>query len=198
MRHLLNILDTHLVASLTELRLGQLVLEVTEMLRKYRLRIPTDLYMMIKALVSAEGTVRQIHPEMNLVSEIRPHLKRLAARRFDPESIWRGLSAFLFRLAASPARFPKRIGDIVEKMEKGKLRVGFEHQNLEGLLTTLEKTFSRLTMGVILGAMIIGSTLIITTGIPPLLLGYPLLGLTGYLISALLGLWLIFDILRNR
>jgi ubiquinone biosynthesis protein len=46
--------------------------------------------------------------------------------------------------------------------------------------------------------MIIGSSLIITTGVPPIFYGYPLLGLTGYLISAVLGLWLIFDILRSR
>ena len=78
------------------------------------------------------------------------------------------------------------------------LAFAFEHRNLDGLRNTLEKIFSRLTMGVILGALIIGSSLIITTGIPPLVHGYPLLGLAGYLVSAVLGLWLIFDILRNR
>ena len=83
-------------------------------------------------------------------------------------------------------------------MERGKLRIGFEHRNLGSLQFTLEKIFSRLTLGVILGAMIIGSSLIITTGIPPIVYGYPLLGLAGYLISAILGMWLIFDILHNR
>jgi ubiquinone biosynthesis protein len=197
-RDLIDILDAHMVASLSELRLGQLIMEVTEITRKYHLRFPTDLFIMIKALVTAEGTVQMIHPEMDLVTEMRPHLKKLAVQRFDPVSIWDSVRKFLFKLAASPTRFPKRIGDIVEKMERGKLRIGFEHRNLDGLQQTLEKTFSRLTMGVILGSMVIGSSLIITTGIPPIVYGYPLIGLTGYLISAVLGLWLIFDILRNR
>jgi ubiquinone biosynthesis protein len=197
-RDLLDVLDSHLVDSLSELRLGQLVLDVTEMIRKYHLQIPTDLFMMIKALVTAEGTVQLINPEMDLVTEMRPHLKRLASQRFSPQSIWRGARAFLLKMAVAPTRFPKRIGDIVEKMEQGRLRIGFEHRNLGGLQTTLEKIFSRLTMGIILGAMVIGSSLIITTGIPPILYGYPLLGLAGYLISAVFGLWLIFDILHNR
>jgi ubiquinone biosynthesis protein len=197
-RDLLDVLDSHLVDSLSELRLGQLVLDVTEIIRKYHLQIPTDLFMMIKALVTAEGTVQLINPEMDLVTEMRPHLKRLASQRFSPQSIWRGARAFLLKMAAAPTRFPKRIGDIVEKMEQGRLRIGFEHRNLGGLQTTLEKIFSRLTMGIILGAMVIGSSLIITTGIPPIIYGYPLLGLAGYLISAVLGLWLIFDILHNR
>ena len=197
-RDLLDVLDSHLVASLSDLRLGQLVLDVTEMIRKYQLQIPTDLFMMIKALVTAEGTVKLINPEMDLVTEMRPHLKRLATQRFSPEAIFHGVRALLLKLAAAPTRFPKRIGDIVEKMERGKLRIGFEHRNLDGLQSTLEKIFSRLTMGVILGAMIIGSSLIITTGIPPIVYGYPLLGLAGYLISAILGMWLVFDILHNR
>lgn len=197
-RDLLDILDAHLVASLSELRLGQLVLEIMELIRKYRLSVPADLLMMIKSLVTAEGTVRLIHPEMDIVTEMRPHLKRLAAERFNPQLLWQGARTFLFKLAASPARFPRQIGDIIEKMERGKLRIGFEHRHLGGLLKTLEKTFSRLTMGVILAALIIGSSLIVTAGIPPIFHGYPLLGLTGYLISAVLGLWLIFDILHNR
>ena len=197
-RDLIDVLDSHLVASLSDLRLGRLILDVTEMIRTYHLQVPTDLFMMIKSLVTAEGTVRLLHPEMDLVSEIRPHLKRLAAQRFSLEAAWHGARAFLFRLAAAPTRFPQRIADIVEKMEQGRLRIGFEHRNLKELLATLEKIFSRLTMGVILGAMIIGSSLIITTGVPPIVFGYPLLGLAGYLIAALLGLWVVYDILRNR
>lgn len=197
-RDLLDILDAHMVASLSELRIGKLIMEITDLLRKYRLQIPTDLFMMIKALVTAEATVQLIYPEIDVVTEMRPHLKRLVEERFNPGFIWRGFRAAFSRLTAAPGRFPRRIGEIVEKMEQGRLQIGFEHRNLDGLQNTLEKIFSRLTMGVILGALIIGSSLIITTGIPPIVYGYPLLGLTGYLVSAVLGLWLIFDILRNR
>ena len=109
--------DSHPVASISDLGLGQLVLDVAEMICRYHLRIPTDLFMMTKSLVTAEGAVRLIHPEMDLVSEIRPHLQRMAAQRFSLDAAWHGAGAFLFRLAAAPTRFPQRIGDIVKKME---------------------------------------------------------------------------------
>jgi len=167
-------------------------------LEAFPLEREPDLLLMVKALVTAEGTVKLIDPAMDLVAQMRPHLRRLVALRFSPESIRRSIGDFLFRVAGHSGRFPRRISDIVEKMEKGKLRIGFEQLNLGGLQQILEKTFSRLTMGIILAAMIIGSSLIITAGVPPIFHGYPLLGLTGYLIAAILGLWLIFDILRNR
>jgi predicted unusual protein kinase regulating ubiquinone biosynthesis (AarF/ABC1/UbiB family) len=76
------------------------------MIRKYQLPVPTDLFMMIKALVTAEGTVRLINPEMDLVAELRPHLKRVATQRFSPEAVFHGVRALLLKLAAAPPVFP--------------------------------------------------------------------------------------------
>ena len=124
-------------------------------------------------------------------------MRRLATLPLKPEKFWRQLRTLIFEAVASPTRLPRQVGEIIRKLEKGDLRLRFEHYNLSELRTTMDKAFSRMTMGIIAAAMIIGSSLIITTGIPPLILGYPVLGLAGYLISALLGLWIVFDILRS-
>jgi ubiquinone biosynthesis protein len=76
--------------------------------------------------------------------------------------------------------------------------LGFKHQNLGPLRNTLDSITNRLTFGIIIAAMIIGSSMIITTGIGPFLFGFPALGVIGYLISGLLGLWLVFNIIRRR
>jgi ubiquinone biosynthesis protein len=129
---------------------------------------------------------------------MKPHVRRLAAKRFKPDVLWRHLRTLILEMAARPTKLPRQIGKIIHQLETGRLGLRFEHHNLADLLNVIDKTFSRLTMGIIAAAMIIGSSLIITTGIPPLLSGYPILGLAGYLISAVLGIWIVFDILRNR
>ena len=83
-------------------------------------------------------------------------------------------------------------------MERGDLSFKFEHANLEGFQKTLESIFNRLTLGVVLSAMIIGSSMIITTGVRPLLFGFPALGVIGYLFSGLMGIWLLINIIRRR
>ena len=50
----------------------------------------------------------------------------------------------------------------------------------------------------IIAAMIVGSSMIITTGVRPHVMGYPVIGVVGYLISAVIGLWLLFNIIRTR
>jgi ubiquinone biosynthesis protein len=197
-RDLLDLMDYHITAALEDLRLDRLIIDIIEIIRKHGLPIPRNHFITLKALITAEGTARILYPRLDTVGEMEPYVRRLAMQRFKPDILWRHLRTLLFEIAASPAKLPRRIGEIIRKLEHGDLRLRFEHHNLDDLLATLDKTFSRLTMGIIAAAMIIGSSLIITTGIPPLLRGYPLLGLAGYLLAAVLGLWVVYDILRNR
>jgi len=68
-RDLLEILDTYFAVPIKDMNLGHLLLDITTLLRSYRLRLPVDLVIMIKALITAEGTARQIYPDLNVVSE---------------------------------------------------------------------------------------------------------------------------------
>jgi ubiquinone biosynthesis protein len=197
-RDLLNLMDYHVTESLAAFRLDRFILDIMDIIRKHRLRFPSNHFITLKSLITAEGTARLLYPELNVIGEMEPHVRRLAALRFKPEVLWRHLRKLIFEIAASPTQLPRKIGAIIRKLERGDLMLRFEHHNLAELLSILDKTFSRLTMGIIVAAMIIGSSLIITTGIPPLFMGYPVLGLAGYLMSALLGFWIVFDILRSR
>ena len=86
----------------------------------------------------------------------------------------------------------KRFKDIVAILVK----YGFD--KLEQLVNTLENASNRLTTGIITGAIIMGSSMIITTGIGPYLFGLPVLGVIGYLLSVVLGLWLVITKLRTK
>ena len=86
----------------------------------------------------------------------------------------------------------------MQKVDDGELTIQFAHTNLESLLNTLENITNRLTFAMIIAAMIVGSSMIITTGVRPHVMGYPVIGVVGYLISAVIGLWLLFNIIRTR
>lgn len=197
-REILDILDAYHSLPIQELNIGYLLLEITAMLREHRLRIPADLAIMIKALITAEGTARELYPRLNVVQEAEPYVKRLVVERWKPNVLWytfrRSLSNFLSLQGEMPAKFSQ----IMDKVDRGDLSIRFRHENLGGLRNTLENVTNRLTLGIIIAALIIGSSMIITTGVEPLFLGYPALGIIGYLISGVLGLWLVFNILRSR
>ena len=86
---------------------------------------------------------------------------------------------------------------ILERVQHGELKMGVEMQQLDRLTRDFDTASKRLTLAIILAASIIGSSLVIQTETPPLLWGYPTLGLIGFLISVVLGLSLVVVILRS-
>jgi predicted unusual protein kinase regulating ubiquinone biosynthesis (AarF/ABC1/UbiB family) len=106
-RDRLDLMDYHLTASLKELRLDRLILDIMEIIRKYHLRIPPSHFITLKSLITAEGTARLLYPQLDVVGEMEPHVRRLAALRFKPEVIWRHLRALIFEIVASPTKLPR-------------------------------------------------------------------------------------------
>jgi ubiquinone biosynthesis protein len=197
-RSLLDIIDAYLSVPVGEIRIGRFVADITDLMHEYRLRLPPDMFMLTKAIMTSEATASILFPDLNVIAEAEPLIRRIVLKRYRPDVLLARFTGMVFRLLSLRGKLPVRMARIVEKIEKGQLHIRFEHENLEGLRHTLEHTFNRLTFGVIIGAMIIGSSMVITTGVRPYLFGYPALGILGYLISAVLGLWLIVSIIRTR
>jgi len=197
-KDLLTILDIHHSLPLHEINIGSLLLEISGIIHENRLRLPADLAIMIKALITAEGMARSLYPELNVVREAEPYIKRLSLSRWKPQTLWRNLVHSIRQFTSLQRNLPDRLNRILDHLDNGKLLIRFKHENLGELSNTLENISNRLTFGIIIGALIIGSSMIITTGVEPLLFGYPAFGIIGYLVSGLLGLWLVFNMIRSR
>jgi ubiquinone biosynthesis protein len=92
---------------------------------------------------------------------------------------------------------PFELRRLVRRLEHDSLAINLHHRGLEEHDDAVKIAANRIALGVIIGSLIIGSSLIVTTGIKPHLLGYPALGIVGYLLSALLGLYVVWDIIRH-
>ncbi|WP_163339046.1 AarF/ABC1/UbiB kinase family protein [Desulfopila sp. IMCC35008] len=197
-RELLEILDNYHAVPLRNVNIGQFLLNITVLLRQHSLMLPTEYSVMIKALVTAEGSARQVYPELDIVSEIGEYVHKLAKKRYKPDVLWRSMRNSLASLWFSQRQIPEQIGEVINKLEKGKLGFTFRLQKIEELVNTLENASNRLTAGIITGAIIMGSSMIITTGVGPFIFGFPALGVIGYLVSVILGLWLIYTIFTSK
>lgn len=197
-RDLLDLLDSFFAGPIKDLNIGHLLMAIIELLRGYRLKLPPDLVIMIKALITAEGTARQIYPDLDVITEAKNHIERIASKRYKTAMLWRSIRSSMSRILSMQREVPRRIFKITDKIERDELGIRFRHENLESLNHTLENISNRLAFSIIIAALLIGSSMVITTGIGPLLFGFPALGIIGYLISSLLGLWLIINIIRKR
>ncbi|WP_419656364.1 uncharacterized protein Dvar_54560 [Desulfosarcina variabilis str. Montpellier] len=194
----MSLLDTYHALPIKDVEIGQMLMDVMVIIRNHQLRLPTDYVIMIKALVTAEGAARQVYPELNVIAEVRESVKRLAKARFQPDVIWRNLRNSFANLWSYQREIPRQLQQIISKLDSGDLRLQLNHNKLEKLAQSIENASNRLTMAIIVAAIIMGSSMIITTGIGPYLFGFPALGVIGYLLSVVLGLWLVVTIIRTK
>ena len=183
---------------LQQLQISALLSEVFDIVQKHRLTVPPNLSLMLKALVTVEGLGRTLYPEFDMVSEVRPYLRRIILRRYDPRRRFRDGLVLLEDLYRLAEEIPPGLIDILKKVRYGDLRVQFEHRNLERLIGEMNRSSNRIAAAMIIGALIVGSSLVVQTSIGPSLFGFPLLGVIGYLLASVLGLKLIWDIFRSR
>jgi ubiquinone biosynthesis protein len=198
LRDILEILHLYHSVTVGKLDLGQLLTDLNSMLRTHHIKLPSDLALMFKAMVTAEGTALQIYPGLDVIAEIEPFINKLGVERWSPSQLWRRFTRQLRFYLKLQSNLPRAMQRILQKIEQGDLSITFKHENLTGLQKSLDNVSNRLSFSIILGSVIIGSSMIITTGVKPLIFGYPAIGLVGYLISAVLGLIVVFNIFRSR
>src|SRR5690606_32080000 len=176
---------------------GRLVLRLFYIFARNGIDVVQDYSLMAKAILSIEESGARLDPDFDIRKMAIPAIRELQQERRNPKTMWKeagmALSVALQLLKEMPAGFTR----ILRRVENDDLTVQFQHRGLEEVSDSLNAASNRVTLGVIIGSLLIGSSLIITTGIQPHLLGYPALGMVGYLLSAILGLWIIVDIIRH-
>ncbi|WP_043589158.1 ABC1 kinase family protein [Geminisphaera colitermitum] len=178
-------------------QIGRAMLKLLFIFGQNGIYITRDYSLMAKAVLSIEEVAGTLDPGFELASHARPVLKQLYAERTGPRAVWRETHQFLRSMALGARELPSGLFRILRRLERDDLTIKFQHQGLEDLDDALKTASNRITLGVIVGSIVMGSSLIITTRVGPTLFGYPALGIIGYLLSALFGCYIVWDIFRH-
>jgi ubiquinone biosynthesis protein len=179
--------------TLDKIDLGRLLGELVNLVRTHHLRIPPDLVLLIRALVTIESVGRKLDAGFDIAAQIHPFLRSLALKRYHP---WR-LLAHSVRTAEDVQRvatlLPEVLGQSLESIKQGELTVRFDLQHFATLVRQLQRASNTLAGGVIIAGLIVGSAIIVHAGATPVALGY-----AGLALAAALGAWLLWNVLRGR
>jgi ubiquinone biosynthesis protein len=178
-------------------QIGRLVLELIYLFASNGIAIARDYTLLAKAVLAIEEAGRSLDPEFDIAQIAKPFLEQLSWERWNPLTLAKQTGWFFLSALSRLQELPDNLQRLLQRIEEEGISLNLKHEGLLGLEETLSSAANRLTLAVIIGALIIGSSLIITTGVRPYLWGLPVIGLVGYLLSALMGLWIILDILRH-
>jgi ubiquinone biosynthesis protein len=196
-REIADFMGRHFYKPLKDMEIGKLLQDLLHLTIRFRLRLPPDIFLMIKALSSVESVGRALDPNFDLIAHARPFIQQVKMERFGPNRISADVYDMLSRLFQFLQQFPKDLMDLTGMIRKQRLSLQLEHKGLESMLATQDQTSNRLSFAIIIAALIIGSALIVISEIPPLVYGISLIGIIGYLVAAVMGIWLLVAIVRK-
>ncbi len=193
-----DFVDQYHGTPLAELSLGQMLADVTTLLREHRLGLPSDLALLIKAFISLEGMGRGLDPGFHMATEATPMLRQVLRARYQPEVLAGRAWKTLRRTLAVAEQLPHDVSHLLRNARRGRLNLGIELTHLKRVGDQIDRAANRLAMALVIAALIIGSSIVMTVKGGPTLFGLPVFGFLGFCGAVAGGIWLVRAIWRSN
>jgi ubiquinone biosynthesis protein len=175
-----------------------LMFQFLDLIRKHKISFPPNLFLMFKAVSTAESIGQMLDPELDVVGESAPFIKEIQLNRINPKRLFNDFIHSGNDLFLLLKEIPAETATILKMLKKGNVKIEFEHRGLEPVISAMDRVSSRIAFAMILASLVVGSALIVLSGVPPKWHGIPVIGLAGFLIAGIMGFGLLLSILRRR
>ncbi len=198
-RDLRRLLDKYHGLPLKRMNLLTIFTEIATVIRQHNVTLPNELVMVLKTLITIGGVSLRLDPELDLVAELSPKVRKLVAGRFSPKKIVRTTGVTMWHLFSILRSAPAQLRAMLRRLGTGKWQVNIRHENLDRLINELDRSSNRLSFSVVIAAIIVGSSVVVSTDTEFPVLGIDIqwFGVAGYLIAGLLGIRLLWAIYRS-
>ncbi|WP_438316441.1 ABC1 kinase family protein [Sporosarcina sp. FA9] len=187
-------------ASLKDISLGGIFIELLSVAYRHNIRIPTEITLLTKAVLTLEGLISELDPTFSIMKAVEPFGKKLVAERFHPMYILKKSWHETMENIDILFKLPQDLKDITSKIKKGKLQLDINFRQAEKVLNRFDRISNRLSLSIILLSfsilmvgLIIGSAI---AGQTNLLWNFPIIEL-GSIVATLMFLFLIYSIFRS-
>lgn len=178
---------------LAKLSLGGMLGDVTGILREHKLALPADLALLIKAFVTLEGFGRGLDPEFHMAEQALPLLRQAVRERFTPRALGQRAWGTLRDTLGVLSDLPQDLTRLIRAARRGKVQLHIDAPDLRATGELVDRAASRLAIGLVVAALIIGSAIVLAAGNEQV----RWLGELGFAGACLGGLWLVVSIVRR-
>jgi ubiquinone biosynthesis protein len=176
---------------LASIAVGQALGDLQRAAIRRDIRLPTSFALVGKTLAQADSIARLLDPELDPIALIEEEslevMTREVERRLEPNRA----AAYAFTQLAPLLRLPGRVGHVVSELERGTLTIGIVPTGLQELEHNLRSIANRIGAAMIVGALLLASSLLVRSG------NVEWLGVVGFCLAGVLGLYMIWKIIRT-
>ncbi len=165
--------------------------EIINIAIKHNIVLPPNFILMERALIETEGVCAELYPGFGFFQNSSPVIKEVMQNRYGPKAQAKKLVSTLQGYHKLGTELPHKLNKILEGFEDRDFAVSIEHKGLREMENTLELISNRISFTIITAAIIIGSALIVLST------EQPLFGPYIFIVSVLIGVWLLAIIIKR-
>jgi predicted unusual protein kinase regulating ubiquinone biosynthesis (AarF/ABC1/UbiB family) len=180
------------------IRIGDMILNLTKIAADNGIKVQSELSLLGKTLLSLDEITKILHPGFKPNEELKKHIDQLFRKQmmriFRPGNIFSSvmdINEFIQKL-------PGRLNNILDSLTRNKFQLKIDALDDVELMHNLQKIANRITIGLILSSLIIGAALMMQVQTKFIILGYPGLAIIFFILAAVGGCALVFNILKDR
>jgi ubiquinone biosynthesis protein len=155
-----RMLERYVPVTLEEMRFGEALGELLELIRRFGLRLPGNLALLFKTLVMTEGILETVDPGASLNDHLEPLVEKLMFGRLNGEDWVDRVRESAFDAAELSVELPRRLDRVMGEVERGNVRVWARIENLESIVLRFEHTIERANLTMLASACIVGLAIV--------------------------------------
>jgi ubiquinone biosynthesis protein len=189
--------EKYYVRSVHKNEISTILLELKDIIIAHGLKVPAHFFLFAKSMVTLEGVVHKLDPELDEFALVKPFLLRAVARTFSPIKFGEKLINSTYELGNYMEEFPRDLKNAIRKINRGEVKVDLTHKGIDPLVHTVYRVTKQLVTAFIIAALLIGASLFVVSGIGPLWNGFSIIGIVFIFIVVVLSVGMIRDIRKG-
>lgn len=155
-----RMLERYVAVTLDDLRFGEALADLLELVRRFGLRLPGNLALLFKALAMSEGLMQSVDPDASLNDYLEPLVNKLVSGRLNGEEWIERVRDSAFDAAELSIELPRRLDRVMGEVERGNVRVWTRIEDAELMLRRFERTVERANATMLASACIVGLAIV--------------------------------------
>ncbi|MDO5654799.1 MAG: AarF/UbiB family protein [Flavobacteriaceae bacterium] len=180
-----------------EMQTGKMMILMNRVAAQNDIKLPVELNILGKILLNMDRIVASMNPNYQIQETIRNYIHEIMQKKMWKELKPENAFSVLLESKKLTENLPERLNKITENLANNELQIKVDAIDEQRFTDAFQKVANRITVGLIIAAMIVGAALLIQVPTKTTIMGYPALAIIMFLIAALLGFYLIYAIIKN-
>ncbi len=196
-KDLSQFVSLHLTKSLKDIKTTGMLNRFLELCSTHGIRIPPDLFLMMKAFICVEGLARKLDPDFNMIAHAVPYVEKAKFKKYSLPRLTEDLLGIARESLGLFQTLPADAKELLRLAKAGKLHLDISIDQMDRMMKTQDQTSNRISFSIIIAALILGSAIVVNSDAQPLLFGFSVIGIAGFIAAAVMGIWLLVAIIRR-